>query len=673
MKKLALILVSLLIFATFSFASGAADDSSTEGSAAEMGKALGLYPEYFQFASLTEMEEVTGIKLTEFNEAPELAAMVAKGELPPVEERLPEQPLVIVRNEIGTYGGTLNTAHDGTSTDVILTVNKFMEEMPYTWHPDYDYPQTGPNLLMESELRDGGKEFIWKLRKGLKWSDGAPMTADDFIFWYDAVAMDEDLSPNGINSFKLQGEMGKMEKLGDFSLRITFNSPFGYFPESIAIFRPGPFIPKHYFKDLHPKYASKADLDKMMMDKGYTDWVSMWNGSRTHWAVENPDQPHIRPWIMTTDGRAPVNRMIRNPYYWKIDTAGNQLPYINEIESVLVGDQEAKKLKVISGDVDYIYGEMLGLTAETFSLLKQYESQGKYEVRVSAGAGNNQGYINFNMAHKDPVLRDIFNEKDFRIALSIAQDREEINEVVHRGSYIPSQISPNTDWGFNDPLFRQYTEYDPDKANELLDGIGLEWNSAKTVRLRPDGKPLQMVMVAYTARGPFMMEWAEMVQQYFAAVGVDLTLKPHSEGTISKTIADEQYDLVFHQAFGGMPGYPAALRNELIPLSPDSWPITPAWAKWIVTEGAQGIEPPDEVKRLAEIPDLFRAEADPKVREEISKEIFEIHMDKMWSIGGMNKNPLLTFSPYANRLKGQVGTTWAVYHHVASAWWLEDE
>ena len=661
-----------MVVLSFGFAAGQTDDSAGTEGADDMGKALGLYPEYFQFASLTEMEQVTGKTITKFNEAPELAALVAKGELPPVEERLPEQPLVIVRNEIGTYGGTLHTAHDGSSTDVILTVNKFMEEMPYTWHPDYAYPETGPNILMESELRDGGKEFIWRLRKGMKWSDGVPMTADDYIFWYEAVAMDKDLSPNGINSFKLKGEMGKMEKIDDYTLRITFGSLFGYFPESIAIFRPGPFIPKHYFENLHPKYTSKAELDKLMKEKGYSDWVSMWNGSRTHWAVENPEQPHIRPWIMTTDGRAPVNRMVRNPYYWKVDTAGNQLPYINEIESVLVGDMEAKKLKVISGDVDYIYGEMLGLTAETFSLLKEYETKGGYEVRVSPGAGNNQGYINMNLAHTDPVLREIFNEKDFRVALSIAQDREEINEVVHRGSYIPSQINPNTDWGFTDPLFKQYTEYDPDKANELLDGIGLKWNSGKTVRLRPDGKPLQLVMVVYTARGPWMMEWAEMVKQYYAAVGIDITLKPHGEGTLNQIRADEQYDLMFHQCFGGMPGYPAALRGELMPLSRDSWNISPAWGKWIVTEGAEGIEPPAEVKRLAEIPDLFRAEASAKAREEISKEIFEIHMDKLWGIGGMNKNPLLTFSPYSNRLKGQVGTTWAVYHHVPAAWWMEE-
>ena len=149
--------------------------------------------------------------------------------------------------------------------------------------------------------------------------------------------------------------------------------------------------------------------------------------------------------------------MIRNPYFWKIDTAGNQLPYIDGVESILVGDQEAKKLQVISGDADYIYGEMLGKTAETFALLKENEQRGGYTVISTRGTLNNQGTSNVNMAHDDMVLRDLFLEKDFRIALSLGLDRDEINQVIHRGAYIPSQVTPNTPFG-NDEVFKLWMQ-----------------------------------------------------------------------------------------------------------------------------------------------------------------------------------------------------------------------
>ena len=269
MRTTVLIAAALMMSVAFAFSGGTGEGASqtSEAGASVQGQALGLYPEYFQFATLTEFEQVTGNTITQFGEAPMLAEMVARGELPPVDERLPEEPLVIVRNKIGKYGGTLRTAHDGSATDVILTVNKFMEQMPYTFDPDYD--RVGPNILQQSELVGEGDQFIWHLRKGMRWSDGEPMTADDY------------------------------------QLRIMFPAKFGYFPEQIAIFRPGPFLPKHYMTQFHPGHVSEQQLNATLKEEGFTDWVSMWTSKRTHWAVENPDMPHIRPWIMQTDGRGP--------------------------------------------------------------------------------------------------------------------------------------------------------------------------------------------------------------------------------------------------------------------------------------------------------------------------------------------------------------------------------
>ena len=670
MKTTAL-MAALLVSVSLAFAGGSGEGASQTtdaDTAAAQSQALGLYPEHFQFATLTEFEQATGTSITGFGEAPMLAEMVARGELPPVEERLPVEPLVVVRNAIGTYGGTLRTAHDGTATAVIQTINKFLEQMPYTFDPDYD--RLGPNILQESELVGDGDRFIWHLREGMRWSDGEPMTADDFMFWFEAVATNEDLQPSGVREFKLNGIMGVMEKVDDYQLRITFPAKFGYFPEQIAIFRPGPFLPKHYMTQFHPQYVSAEQLNATLKEEGYTDWVSMWTAKRTHWAVENPDMPHIRPWIVETDGRAPVNTMSRNPYFWKIDVAGNQLPYIDRVESVLVGDQEAYKLEVMSGNVDYMMGPQLGRTAETFALLKENEERGGFKVISTRGTLNNQGTLNVNMAHDDPVLRELFLQKDFRIALSLGVDRDEVNEVVHRGSYQPAQVTPNTKFG-NDEAFKQYTQYDPDEANRLLDGLGLAWNSGKTMRLRPDGEPLQLVMFVYTARGPWMVDMAEMYKQYWSDLGIEVSLKPFGEGVWAKMIIESDWHLSFSQAFGGMKGYPATSRGEIVPIHA-RFNVTPRWGQWIVTDGAEGVEPPDDVKRLAAIPNEFMQEADGAVRAQIEEEIFRIHLDNMWIIGGLNANPDLNFSVYSNRVGNRVGTVWATYHHVASAWYFDE-
>lgn len=670
MRRLFFVLLTLLISVTVASAGGTgADEPTTAGSELAIGEPLGLYPEYFQFGSLTEMEAVTGIKLIEFGEAPDLAALVASGDLDPVEQRLPEQPLVVVRNEIGTYGGTLRTSHDGGAGDVVRTINKFMEEMPYTYGPNYD--ALGPNILLESEQLPGGTEFIWHLRKGMRWSDGELMTADDYIFWYEAVALNKDLAPGGIRELKSGGVMGTIEKLAEDELKITFPGPFGYFPEQIAIFRPGPFLPAHYFKQFHPEYTTEDDLNATIKEEGFSDWVSMWTAKRTHWAVENPDMPHIRPWIMTTDGRAPVNRMLRNPYFWKIDTAGNQLPYIDEVESLLIADQEGKKLSVIAGDIDYLTGGVMGMTADTFAFLKENESKGAYNVVSSPGDVGNQTTVYLNLAHPDEVLRDLFLEKDFRIALSIGIDRNEINEVLYRGSRTPTQVRPNTPFASN-PMFSTYLEYDPDEANRLLDGIGLEWNSNKTKRLRPDGKPLDLLFGVYTAVGPIQVQAAEMYQQYYSDLGIGSTLKPYDAGAIEKAFADEAYDLMLAQAFGGGKGYPLVSRRGLVPLPGQLLWLSPGWWEWLFSDGAEGVEPPDDIKRLAEIPVGFYAEGDAAKRAAMEEEIFEILVGNLYVVGGMDADGSINFAVYSKKLRNQVGKIWARYHHEASAWYLTE-
>ena len=666
MKRIFAILVALLAGGALAVAGAESEGSA---STAMEDAPTGLYPEHWQFTDLEEMALVTGTMLTEFHEAPMLAARVAAGELPPVEERIPSQPLVIVRNEIGSYGGTLRTAHEGTVTGLVLTVGKFMEEFALAWNPELT--ETGPNILRGVDVSADATEFTFHLRAGMRWSDGEPHTADDYLFMYEADAMNPELRPSGLGQLKIGGEMGVATKIDDYTVKWTFPSPFGYWPQILAQTWQIVALPEHYLSQFHPDYAAKADLDSRIKEEGYEDWVTLWSSKKTWVINENPDMPSIRSWLVLTDGMAPVNRMVRNPYYWKIDLAGNQLPYIDEIESVLV-EREAMKLKVIAGEIDYITGELLDLwSAETYALLKEYEEQGNFTVRTSRGAVINIGSINLNLTHADPFYRELFNQKDFRVALSVGIDRDEINEVVFRGSAIPAQVGPTyKEEGWSDK-YQVYIEYDPDEANRLLDGLGLQWNGDRSARMRPDGKPIKLVALVESWRIG-AVEMTEMYAQTWKDLGLDVAVKPMVPGGQNPERDEGRYEMIVGKSYGGSATAPIIDDDELVPYAGGYWAVSNAWAAWVISGGEEGEAPPEElqadVERLWEIVNEFQPEADAAVREGMLQDVYDINLNHLWTIGGMNQNPDLNFNPYNNNLRNVVGKTFAWQAHVPGAW-----
>jgi peptide/nickel transport system substrate-binding protein len=544
-----------------------------------------------------------------------------------------------------------------------------MPEFLRTWDPDVT--ETGPNILRKVDVSSDATQFTWHLREGMKWSSGEPFTADDVMFWYEAEAMNEDLRPGGVGSIKINDKMGVPQKIDDYTVRWTFTGPYGYWPQQIAQNWPEHALPEHYLSQFHPDYTAAADLDKTIKEEGFSDWATLWSSKATGVVNENPEMPSIRPWLVLTDGMAPVNRMIRNPFFWKIDTAGNQLPYIGEIESVLV-DREAMKLKVIAGEIDYITGELLDLwSAETFALLKEYEAEQNFTIKTSRSSVINIGSINLNLTHRDPFYRELFNEKDFRIALSVGMDREEINQVVFRGSAFPFQVGPTyKDEGWSD-YYKIYTEYDPDEANRLLDGLGLNWNSAKTARLRSDGKPIQLVAFVETHRIG-AMEMTEMYSQYWSDLGIDLTVKGLVEGGPTPERESGDYEMIVGKSFGGNTANPIVQDDELVPYEGGYWAVSNEWALWAVTGGREGTVPPAELQsdiaRLWEIVTNFLPEPDPAVREAMLQEILDINLNHLWTIGGLNQNPNLNFNPYNDNLRNVVGVTYAWSSHAPAAW-----
>ena len=232
-------------------------------------------------------------------------------------------------------------------------------------------------------------------------------------------------------------------------------------------------------------------LTAIAEERGFSNWVELFQAEHDWYG--NPDVPTIFAWKAVTRGASvPVQELERNPYYWKIDTAGNQLPYVDHINRPNLGDREAILLDVIAGQTDYMNPYTLGYLTN-YPVLKQNEESGGYRVLPQFGWSDVLGVVTFNMSTEDDVLRELFRNKEFRVALSIGYDRDRINEVVFNGLYKPSQVAPPDASVYNgaDPGFKLHTEHDVDRANEILDGLGLTWNEDQSQRLLPDGRPFR--------------------------------------------------------------------------------------------------------------------------------------------------------------------------------------
>ena len=582
------------------------------------------------YTTLQDYQSKTGKRITKFNEAPELAKMVKEGKLPPVAERLPEEPVVLdPADKIGKYGGTLQQSYVETGVRVV-GIDDITYEYPVVYSNDMQ--RLDPNLFKSWDITNGGRIFTFHLRKGLKWSDGAPFTVDDFMFWYEDMATYTDLYPNFHSYVKLGGEVGKWEKLDDHTLRITWPKPHGLFLLRFARWRPVPYSPKHYLMKFHPKYTPMAEIEKMMKDEGYDTWRDFFNFMGKDWA--NPGVPTMNAWMQLGKMTDPVIRMVRNPYYWKIDTAGNQLPYIDEIRRVVAGDQEAVLLKALAGEIDIIMGEYLGFF-ENIATLKANEGKGKY--KVSPSSGNNQfGALYFNLSHQDPVLKKAFNDKRFRIALSMAMNREEINDIIFRGLLRPSQPAPPE----GAPLygerhhFQSYIEFDPDFANYLLDEVGFDKKNSAGIRLRPDGKPLQITIMPHPWQAS-LPRIGEMLKKYWEDVGVGVNVKPIGGGIWFDRFRSGQYDIgLMTNTMTGLPPIFHPDRDNTRPISAlfrANW----AWGLWYETGGKEGEEPPTAVKRLEEIAIKYLQTVDRHTQIQMEKEVHQIHIDNLWILSAL--------------------------------------
>ena len=463
-----------------------------------------------------------------FHEAPMLTAKVKAGELPPVNERLPDNPLVVVPlEEIGTYGGTIRRALTG---DVIQTqgpVKAFNDNLMGYERP-YPPKSIQLNLAESFDLSDDGKTAIAKIRKGVKWSDGVPFTVDDILFWYYDMEFNDDARratrPIPPAHWRVDGKPIKFEKIDDHTLKISSPKPLGRVRQALS--HEEIAYPKHILAKHHPKYNPEAN---------YKDFRDLTTDSQL---IMEPDLPRLSAWVPVEWIRGQRIVYERNPFYWKVDSAGNQLPYADRYTFDIIQDPKVILLKFINSEFD-LFGRYFQM--DMYPTLKSEEIKGKFKLRVSGPIGAQAYYLNWD-AH-NPMLREAFRNKNVRMGLSHAINREEIKEIIYFGLLLPSGYSFGPlDPYFSEEVYKKYSEYNPELARELLDREGYRDSDGDGFRELKDGSRFEL-NIDVTSSQKIAVDVCELVSEHWKAIGIKANLNPALRDIIIPRRLNGEFDI----------------------------------------------------------------------------------------------------------------------------------
>ena len=557
-------------------------------------------------------------------ETPAFAAEVASGALPPVTSRIPREPALAELETIGRPGGELHMLMASPKDTRLMVVYGYARLVAYT-----------PALAIVPDMLEGvdiekGRSFTLHLRAGHKWSDGKPFTAEDFRYWFEDVAENQDLSPSGLPMALLSnGEPPQFTVLDEQTVRFSWSHPNPLFLSALAGADPlFIYCPAHYLKQFHQKYADKDALDALIKAVGVRNWAALHNKMDAMYRNDNPDLPSLEPWVLKT--RPPAERIVfeRNPYYYRVDGAGHQLPYIDRIV-FSIASSKIIPAKTGAGESDL---QARYLSFDDYTFLKAGEAANGYKVRLWRTGPGSQLALYPNLNVDDEVWRGLVRDVRFRRALSLATDRHEINQVIYFGLALEGQntVLPQS------PLYRPeyraaWAGYDAAEANRLLDLIGLK-SGSDGIRQLPDGRPADIV-VEDSGESNEKSDVLELVRDSWRKIGIRLFSRP------------TQLTLFRRRVFSGLTlmSLDKGIENGLATadMSPSGFAPTdqqqlewPKWGQYMETKGKGG-DPPDLPGAL-QLKHLYKdwlAASDSEDHARIWHEMLRIWADEVYSIG----------------------------------------
>lgn len=596
--------------------------------------------------NLADYEAEYGVTLSAFSESPMLAEMVAAGTLPPVEERLPDNPVVqIPLEDIGNYGGNLHWVEYTIDYDHYirhLNETNLLELRPAKGTARYKWMggELMPGVYEAWSKSDDSTTFEFTLREGYKWSDGDDVTTEDIRFYIEDILLNEEVTPNVPSWLKYRGQPTVFEVVDDRTVRFVFAEPNGFFlPQMVNWAWSSNLRPSHYFKQYHTGYTDIEELMPLMAKEEYTaaeDWGRWFAGIQTNvtggsYSRRTPDyrsMPVLQPYAWDSEPQQGEFIMTRNPYFYKVDPDGNQLPYIDSLSRSLVTDLEVENLKIISGETD-IQGQFIRLS--DYPMFSQNQEAGNYHLMALPAWQDQLLIFPFNFDPADPVLGEIIRDKRFRQALSLAVDREEVKKSIFLDFGVPSAFAPVTGSPWYKDEFRDaYAEFDLDRANALLDEMGLAWDDNNEFRLRPDGERLVLPIDYYDVTPP-ATPGGELVREFWVEIGVDTKVEQvNGQFYWQKRGANETVGTIWWA--NGLSPADAVFVSSFL--------MTPSWWTWYNAQGADGTEPQDpEAVKLVELFWELQTATTAEEQTRLGIEIFESHKENVWNIGTVASAP----------------------------------
>ncbi|MFY0650709.1 MAG: hypothetical protein JXQ96_01685 [Cyclobacteriaceae bacterium] len=569
-------------------------------------------------------------KASPYKESPILKEKVLVGELPPVEERLPKNPFVRNVDKEGVFGGTFynDTQRQGGHFffDGVMTMS------PQETNNDGNVIL--PHVCKKVEHNEDLTEFTFYMRDGLKWSDGVDCTADDVLWWWENEQNHKELYPEGPREgWKVGDEYVVFTKVSKWVFKIKFTESFGPLDNmsthEMMGFGSQFAQPAHYMKQFHIDFNPKAD--ELAQSYGYEKWFMLYK-EREEYFRPHEGKPHLAPWYRS-ESTTTHDIYLRNPYYFEVDQYGNQLPYVDKIFVSVVEDRKLRDSRIATG------AATMGQTIlSQIFIYTQNQKKADYSLKKWTLSNSSECMFAFNLNHKDPILREIYNDLRFRQAMSIAINRKRINELLFFGLAKEWQATVSPDVSFFDPKWTEhYAQYDMDLANKLLDDMGLKWDSQKRYRLRPDGKRFTTEVIYNQQSYPLQL--VELVAQDWGAVGMETILRESDNQFRLQKCRAADHDCTCWNADGieeiaiYLPWFTKFNPNKALYYAINWW-------YWFYSEGERGEEPPqiwkDQLNRMVQ---WYYAKTDEEYRQ-LGHQVWDFFNKQLVCIGTVGYSPL---------------------------------
>ncbi len=648
------------------------------------GVGAGKYPQQYE---LSEFQAAAKCKLA-FKANPAIEALNGKirgnPALPGLADRLPSEPLIVAPyHSIGKYGGTFdvitNASEAGTAG--LLSVR----HVNFVRYSD-DLQTIVPMVAKDWKWNKDFTKLTFFLRKGHKWSDGVPFTSADVKYWYDHLALNPDVMKKFKDYVLVAGK--RMQVTTPDPQTVVFNLP-GPKPGLLAHFATSfaqGFQPKHFLGKWDPKLNPKAD--EMAKKAGFKNGLAVlaayygssdWTDTPTP-MLAAPDKvgklpkdtvPTLESHIMvkqTADGR----HMVANPYFFMVDTSGNQLPYINEQDEIYVNDNQVRILKLINGEVDF---KSQSLQLPMAPVLLENQKKGNYSVELKPEIA--APTFTFNVTSANLEKRKVFGDVRFRQAMSVAIDRDELNKVAFFDQGTPQQytgFSPNPP--FVDAKWKNHmAKHDPGKAKSLLDAVGMKDKDGDGFRELPNGDKL-VLNLQFATQG-IAGKVVELVAQHWSKVGVKTTVKEVTPDEFRSAQSSNKLDVGMWRK-----GHPLAIvlgnNNMFVPPFESYFFLRTGmlWAEYVDSKGAKGVKPPAWVMTMIDDINAFQSQPPGSAKSnEIGKRLVEAMVSQTLFIG-----TVLATGPiyHHNNLKNVTSFKTHSYEYYwnlpyrGPQWWLDE-